>query len=219
MQDFLEPAVLLGLALLVAYWAWLYLFFARVRPSLMKRFSQRLAVEVAESHEILDAGVYNIKDRRAPVGKHATVWAIDALVTVTGTAGAAALLFVPAFLVAESGALLPLEAKLTGRGAAIDTVDETAWQRGARAATASATVSNRGSVALTACELRTAEYNARNGYLNGRSKSFDLAPGAAHRIELPLAAVHPPTADLVVPLRLDCANERYGAAKLRIVVR
>lgn len=219
MQDFLKPAVWLGVALLVAYWAWLYLFFARVRPWLMRRLAQRLAVDVAESHEILDAGTYNITGRRAPARKHAAVWLADAALTGAGTVGMAALLFVPAFLVAESGALLPLEAQLTGRGATLEVPRDVEWKLGAHAASASAIAANTGAVALAPCEVRTAEYNARHGYINGKSRSFDLAPGASQRVELPLSAIRPPSAGLSIPLRLDCANERYGAARLRIVVR
>ena len=124
------PAIALGLALLVAYWIWLWAFFAKVRPRIMKALGRRLDVKVAESVEFLDAGTYNVETEDAPIRKHGAVWGVDILVTVVGTVGVAAAIFVPAFLVADSGMLLPLEAKLTGRGATIAAPPESRWPAG-----------------------------------------------------------------------------------------
>ena len=152
------PAIALGVALLVAYWIWLWAFFAKVRPRIMKALGRRLDVKVAESVEFLDAGTYNVETEDAPIRKHGAVWGVDILVTVLGTVGVAAAIFVPAFLVADSGMLLPLEAKLTGRGATIAAPPESRWPAGNTRTTLDVAVTNSGRSDLARCRVRTADY-------------------------------------------------------------
>ncbi len=115
----MTPAVVLGVVLLAIYWAWVAFFFARVRPWLMARIGSRLGVRVRESMDILDAGTWATSGRGTTLPKSGLVMAADLAILLVGVVGVAALIFVPAFLLGESGALLPLEARLTGRGAEI----------------------------------------------------------------------------------------------------
>jgi len=107
----MTPAVVLGVVLLAIYWAWIALFFARVRPWLMARLGSRLGVRVRESLNPLDAGTWGASGRGASLPKSGIVMAADLAILLVGVVGVAALLFIPAFLVADSGALLPLEAR------------------------------------------------------------------------------------------------------------
>lgn len=213
------PAVALGLALLVAYWAWLWAFFAKVRPRIMDALGRRLRVKVAESTSLLDAGTYNVEDEDAPIRKHGAVWAADMAVTALGTVGVAAAIFVPAFVVAESGALLAWEAALTGRGATLAAPAEAAWPRDARAVALRVEARNTGREPLARCQVRTADYRASDGYLHGNSAFVDLPVGATRAVDLKLEATRPLAATTPVRLRLDCADERYAAATIELSPR
>lgn len=213
------PAVALGLALLIAYWAWLWAFFAKVRPRIMKALGRRLDVKVAESVEFLDAGTYNVETEGAPIRKHGAVWGVDLLVTVVGTVGVAAAIFVPAFLVAESGALLPLEATLTGRGATIAAPPESRWPAGSTRTTLDAAITNSGRSDLARCRLRTADYQARDGYLTGTSPFVDLPAGATRTLTLPLAAQRPLAGPTAVRIKLECAEEWFASASVVLAPR
>jgi len=100
----MSPSVVAGVVLLVLFWAWIGVFFARVRPSIMNAVGRRLRVKVEESTSFVDAGTYGVKGDRASLPKTGVVLLADFAVLFLGTVGVAALLFVPAFLVAESGA-------------------------------------------------------------------------------------------------------------------
>jgi hypothetical protein len=212
------PAIALGLALLVAYWIWLWAFFGKLRPRIMEALGRRLGVKVEESMSLLDAGTYNVTSEQAPLRKHGAVWSADVAVTVAGTVGVAALVFVPAFLVADSGALLPLEARVTGRGATLSVAQPVAWGKGAREATARLTMTNTGRLALARCQARTADYRARDGYLNGSSAFVDLPTGASREVDLPLDAVRAPTAPIEIRIELECANERMAVVWTRLIL-
>jgi len=213
------PAIALGLALLVMYWAWLWAFFARIRPRFMDALGRRLGVKVAESTGFIDAGTYNVETEDVPIRKHGAVWGADAVITVLGTVGVAAALFVPAFLVAESGALLPIEAKLTGRGARLDVPAEAAWPRDARSIVVRIDVRNTGREPLERCQVRTADYRASDGYLRGTTAYVDLPTSAARSLALPLEASRPLASRTPVRLRLDCADERHATATLALAPR
>jgi len=213
------PAIALGLVLLVAYWIWLWAFFAKVRPRIMKALGRRLDVKVAESVEFLDAGTYNVETEDAPIRKHGAVWGVDMLVTVLGTIGVAAAIFVPAFLVADSGMLLPLEAKLTGRGATITAPPESRWPAGGIRTEIAVAVTNTGRVDLARCRVRTADYRARDGYLNGASPAVDLPVGATRTLTLPLAAQRPLAAPTTVRIKLECAEEWFASASVDLAPR
>lgn len=213
------PAIALGVALLVGYWIWLWAFFAKVRPRIMKALGRRLDVKVAESVEFLDAGTYNVETEDAPIRKHGAVRGVDMLVTVLGTVGVAAAIFVPAFLVAESGALLPLEAKLTGRGATIAAPPESRWPAGNTRTTLDVAVTNSGRSDLARCRLRTADYRARDGYLTGNSPFVDLPVGATRALTLPLAAQRPLAGPTTVRIKLECADEWFASASVVLAPR
>lgn len=213
------PAIALGLGLLVAYWIWLWAFFAKVRPRIMDAVGRRLDVKVAESLEFLDAGTYDVEDEDAPVRKRGAVWLADLVVIAIGTVGVAAAVFVPAFLVAESGALLPLEARLTGRGATLSVRAEATWPASARGVALRVEARNTGREPLARCQVRTADYRASDGYLHGNSASFDLPAGATRAVDLKLEATRPLAARTLVRLRLDCSDERYAAASVALAPR
>lgn len=178
----MSPSVVAGVVLLVLFWAWIGVFFARVRPSIMNAVGRRLRVKVEESTSFVDAGTYGVKGDRASLPKTGVVLLADFAVLFLGTVGVAALLFVPAFLVAESGTLLPLEARLTGRGAALRVVDVVAMSPAAGRATLALDVENTGRETLVACIGGVDGYTARNGYLHGSSPAPTRCCGSADQV-------------------------------------
>ncbi|MCC7113198.1 MAG: hypothetical protein IT520_02320 [Burkholderiales bacterium] len=214
----LGPAVWLGLALLVGYWIWLWAFFRYVRPRIMEAAGRRLGVTVEESLRILDAGTYDTTGDAA-LGKRGAIWGLDLVVLLAGTVGVAALVFVPAFLVAESGALLPIESAITGRGATISPLPRADMPIAARKASIAVGVRNTGAKPLARCRLAVAQYTAANGYLTGRSPWFDLAPGEARDVAVELDASKPPAGEHRYPVKLECDNERLAVADGVLVVR
>jgi hypothetical protein len=212
-------AVVLGVALLVVYWAWIGVFFGRVRPRIMDGLGRRLDVRVRESTDVLDAGTYDTRSDRAPLRKKGVVYVVDLVVLLLGTVGAAALLFVPAFLVADSGTLLPLEAKLTGRGAELRVPEAVEMNAGDGKASLALDVRNTGRDALAGCIGGVDGYTSRNGYLHGVTARFDLAAGERRSVALALDATRPPAGERAFRVKLECANERLAVAEARLVVR
>ena len=218
-MSFPTPAVVIGIALLAAYWFWMWLFFGRIRPRIMDALGKQLRVDVHESLDPLDAGTYAIPDEHeAPLRKHGAVMAADAVVLLLGTVGVAALMFVPAFIVADSGALLRLEGRLTGRSLSLQPAPSASMRAATGRTLLQVEAANDGSTALARCQLRVADYRASNGYLNGNSPWFDLAPGERRTIALPLTAARPPAGTHAFGIKAECANERLavGEAVLQV---
>jgi len=215
----MSPAVALGVALLVLYWAWIGVFFGRVRPRIMEALGRRLDVRVRESTDVLDAGTYDTRSERAPLRKKGAIYVADLVVLLLGTVGVAALLFVPAFLVADSGALLPLETKLTGRGAELRVPGAAETTAGDGRATIALDVRNTGRDALAGCLGGVDGYTSRNGYLHGSTARFDLAVGERRSVTLALESMRPRPGEHAFRLKLECANERIAVADAKLVVR
>ena len=215
MQD-VTPLTVAGIALIAGYWVWLWAFFTHVRPKVMTRVGRRLQVKVRESHAILDAGTYEIEDEHAPLKKHGTVVLADFLLTITGTVGVAALVFIPAFLVAESGVLLPLEGSITGRRAAMRAPASVAMQ--GSSADVPIEIENTGRLALSRCMLATSGYSARSGYVHGRSPAFDLAPGATRTQKLELSAAKRVPGAHAIRVELECDAQRLAATSVALNV-
>ena len=215
----MTPAAVLGVVLLAIYWAWIALFFARVRPWLMARLGSRLDVRVRESLNLLDAGTWDASGRGATLPKSGVVMAADLAILLVGVVGVAALIFIPAILVADSGALLPLEARLAGRGAELR-VSGTAEMTSAHpVAPLAVEVANRGREPLRDCYAMVDGHSAQNGYLHGRSARFDLAVGERIRVPLALEAMRPPQGSHAFRLKIECANERLAVARATLRVR
>ena len=215
----MSPAVALGVALLVLYWAWIGVFFGRVRPRIMEALGRRLDVRVRESTDVLDAGTYDTRSDRAPLRKKGAIYVADLVVLLLGTVGVAALVFVPAFLVADSGALLPLETKLTGRGAELRVVDLARMTQGDGRATVALDVRNTGRDALAGCIGGVDGYTSRDGYLHGTTARFDLAAGERRAVTLALESLRPRTGEHDFRVKLECANERIAVARAKLSVR
>ena len=206
--DVFTPAVVAGIALLAAYGAWLWAFFSRVRPRVMAALGRRLKVEVSESTDVLDAGIYDIEEEGAPLRKTGAVYAADLSLLVAGTVGAAALVFVQAFLVSESGALLPIEGRLTGRGVALHVAGPATMTSGK--ARLEIVAVNVGRQALRECRAAVEDYTSRNGYLHGSSAWFDLAQGERRALDVALDAVKPPPGEHRLRVKVECAYERLA---------
>jgi len=212
------PTVALGLVVMGVYWAWLWAFFTHLRPRAMKAVGSRLRVKVAESARVLDAGTFDIEEEEAPVRKHAAVTMADMVLTTAGTVGVAALWFVPVFLVADSGALLPVESRLTGRGVVLEPIADTPMSTSKPAAVVNLSLRNSGVQPLASCQARVADYRAADGYLDGRSPFFALAPDEARTVAVPLAAVRPPPGVHHYRIKVECANERLAQGGARLSV-
>lgn len=215
----MTPAVVLGVALLAIYWAWIALFFHRVRPWLMAKIGSRWGVRVRESLNVLDAGTWDASGKGATLPKAGAVMAADFAILVAGVVGVAALIFVPAFILGESGALLPIEARLTGRGAELAVSGNAEMFASKGRARISIGARNTGREPLADCYALVDGYHARNGYLHGRSDRFDLAFGETRVVAMPLEAMRPPAGTHAFRLKLECANERLAVAPAALVVR
>ena len=213
------PGAWLGIALFAAYLAWLGAFFAFVRPRVMAALGRRLKVDVHESTDILDAGTYDIEGRGATLPKSGAVYAADLALLLVGTVGVAALVFVPAFIVAESGALLPLEGRITGRSVAVQVAGTATMRSASGKAKLDVEAINDGREDLRQCRAMVDGYTSRNGYLHGASEWFGLAPGARRAVEIALDAVEPPAGEHRFRVKVECANERLAVADARVIVR
>jgi hypothetical protein len=146
----------------------------------MRTVAGRLRTNVVESTDVLDAGTWSTDDE-APLAKTGAVFGADFVLLLLGTVGVAALVFIPAFIVAESGVLLPLESRMTGRGVTLRLQAPNAMPADNPKVSLAIEVDNGGRADLRACRALVDGYSARNGYLHGASPWFDLAAGRARR--------------------------------------
>jgi hypothetical protein len=192
-----------GAVVVILYIVWLIAFFQFVRPRLMARAGKQMNVRVKESLDPLDAGTYNTAGN-ASVQKSAAVQFLDIFVLLIGTVGVCALISIPAFFFGESGAPYRWESIILGTQADIVNLDITPLRNDR--ATVSATLENQGSANLLQCQVRSTDYSARNGYMNGSSAFFDLARGETRTIEFPLDAINPARGEYTVNFALECQN-------------
>ena len=214
----MTPGAWLGVALFAGYALWLFAFFQYVRPRAMRAVARRLRTKVVESTGLEDAGTWSTDDD-GPLARTGAVLAADFLLLLLGTVGVAALLFIPAFLVAESGVLLPFEGRMTGRSATLRLHPPNVMAADNPKVNLAIEVDNTGRVDLRACRARVDGYSARNGYLTGQSPSFDLAVGARVAAVVTLEAKRPPPGEHVVRVEVECDNERVAAATVRLTVQ
>lgn len=214
----LSPGAWLGIALFAGYATWLWAFFTHVRPRAMRALSRKLKVKVVESLDVEDAGTWSAGDD-APLAKTGAVLAADLALLLLGTVGVAAIVFVPAFLVAESGVLLPLEGRMTGRTVTLRVQPPSAMPADVGKAALPIEVDNTGHVDLRACRAQVDGYSARNGYLRGATPWFDLAAGARVAAVVRLEAMRPPRGDHEVRIEVECDNERLATGTVTLAVR
>ncbi|MCC6195012.1 MAG: hypothetical protein IT518_11140 [Burkholderiales bacterium] len=212
----LTPGAWLGIALFAAYAIWLWAFFTHLRPRLARALGRRLNVRVRESHDVVDAGTWDTDDE-APIRKTVAVLAVDLAVLLLGTVGVATLVFVPAFIVAESGVLLALEGRMTGRQVTLRAAGPATMQGGK--ASLVVEVANEGRGALAQCRATVEGYSARNGYLTGASPWFDLGAASRRSVTLVLDARRPPAGEHTIRVKVECANERLAVGDALVVVR
>jgi hypothetical protein len=212
------PGAWLGVALFAGYALWLFAFFQYVRPLLMRAVARRLRTRVVESTDVLDAGTWSTDDD-APLAKTGAVLGADFALLLLGTVGVAAVVFVPALLVAESGVLLPLESRMTGRAVTLRLHPPNAMAADDAKVPLSIEVDNGGSVDLRACRALVDGYSARNGYLHGASPWFDLAAGARVAAVVRLEAMRPPPGEHDVRIKVECDNERLAVEMVTLRVR
>jgi hypothetical protein len=172
-----------GIGVVLAYAVWSIAFFQVIRPRIMRRVGRALAVDVEESHGVLDAGTYDAAES-APVTKGLAVGVIDFVVLMLALPGVLAIVSISAFLIGDSGAAYRWEGALMGTGAPIGGVSAPDLQRGQ--SLASVQVANVGEQDARVCRVTVADYQARNGYLTGASQFFDLASHETRAVTLPL---------------------------------
>ncbi len=186
-MDQLGLVEIVGIIVVLCLISWQFVFFQFVRPRIMRRIGRRLSVEVQESAGPWDAGVYNAEES-APLGRTAAVAIADFLVTVLGTVGVFAAAGIPLFLLADSGLPNRWEGRLTGASVRIGDITVPVMED--RRAVASVVVRNESNGPMRDCRIDVTDYRARDGYLNGFSKAFDLEPGTTQSIELPLSVMN-----------------------------
>lgn len=194
---------LLGIALLIVYIVWLFAFFQFVRPRIMNGIGARMNVGVQESLDPLDAGTYNTVGK-VSLGKSAAVQLLDVALLLFGTVGACAILSIPSFLIAESGAPYRWEGALLGTQASIVAVQIEPMQNDMT--NVAVTIENEGNTPAAQCQLRTADYSAGNGYMNGSSALFDVSGHASQEVKFTLSALNAKPGEYTVNLSLECQN-------------
>ena len=214
----LTPGQWFGIALVAGYVVWLFVFFQYLRPRAMRTVAGRLRTKVVESTDVLDAGTWSTDDD-APLAKTGAVFGADFVLLLLGTVGVAALVFIPAFIVAESGVLLPLESRMTGRGVTISLHAPNAMPADNPKVSLAIEVDNGGRADLRACRALVDGYSARNGYLHGASPWFDLAAGARVAAVVKLEAMRPPRGEHDVRIKVECDNERLAVGAVTLTVR
>lgn len=205
-----------GIVVVLALVAWQIVFFQVVRPRIMARIGRRLNVGVHESTGPWDAGVYDTQEG-APVRKTASVAVIDLVVILVGVVGVIAAVTIPLFLLVESGLPSRWEGQLTGTSVRIGEI--TVPPMIDRKTTARVTVRNESRDAMRACRLDLAGYTARNGYLNGASNYFDLAPAASETVELALDVQKPVPGTHAFRVNLECSTRLKDSAGATVDVR
>ncbi len=204
-----------GALVVLVYIVWLVAFFQFFRARLMNYFARQMNVRVEESLDVLDAGTYNTVGDTSIV-KSGAVQLVDILVLLIGTVGVCALISIPAFLFGESGAPYRWESILLGTQASIITLQIEPLR--ADKARVVATIANQGNASASQCQVRTSEYSARNGYMNGSSALFDLARGETRVIEFTLDAVNPPRGEHALNFALECQNRMKDKLAARVQV-
>ena len=214
----MTPGQWLGIALFAGYVAWLFAFFQYLRPRAMRAVGRRLRTKVVESTDLVDGGTWSTDDD-APLAKIGAVSGADFVLLMLATVGVAALVFIPAFLVAESGVLLPLEGTMTGRSVTLRVQRPNVMPAGKPQLSLAIEVDNGGRTDLQACRAELAGYSARNGYMHGASPYFDLAAGARVAALVKVEALRAVPGDHEVRIEVECANERLAAAPVTLTVR
>ncbi len=214
----LTPGAWLGIALFSGYAIWLWAFFTYVRPRAMRAVARRLGTKVVESLEVEDAGTWSTEDG-APLAKTGAVMAADLALLLAGTVGVAALVFIPAFVVAESGVLLPLESRLTGRAVELRIGPPNAMAVETGKVVLPVEIDNRGASDLKACRAMVDGYSARNGYLHGTSPTFDLAAGARAASTVRIESQKPVRGEHEIHIKVECSNERLAVGTVKLTVR
>ncbi|MFO1312285.1 MAG: hypothetical protein U1F41_09500 [Burkholderiales bacterium] len=214
----LTPGAWLGIALFAGYAIWVWAFFTHVRPRAMRAVARRLRTRVAESLNVEDAGTWSTDDD-APLTKTGAVMAADLALLLAGTVGVAAAVFVPAFIVADSGALLPMESRITGRTVELGVGPANAMTADSPRVALPVQIDNKGASDLRACRAMVDGYTARNGYLHGTSPTFDLAPGARVATTVRVEVLKPVKGEHELRIKLECDNERLAVAKATLNVR
>jgi hypothetical protein len=212
------PGAWLGIALFAGYALWLFAFFQYLRPRAMRAVARRLRTKVVESTDALDAGTWSTDDD-APLARTGAVLGADVALLLLGTVGVAALVFIPAFMIGESGALLPVESRMTGRAVTLRLHPPSVMPSGDPRATLPVEVDNGGRSDLRACRALVDGYGARDGYLHGASPWFDLAAGARVAAVVRLEATRPPRGEHDVRIKVECDNERLAVETVRLTVR
>ncbi len=204
-----------GALVVILYIVWLIAFFQFFRSRVMNYFAERMNVRVRESLDVLDAGTYNTVGD-VPLVKSGAVQILDMLILLIGTVGVCALISIPAFLFGESGAPYRWESILLGTPASIINLQVEPLRDDE--ANVAATIANQGNVNASQCQVRTSDYSARNGYMNGSSALFDLARGETRVIEFTLDAVNPPRGEYAVNFALECQNRLKEKITARVQV-
>jgi hypothetical protein len=192
-----------GIVIAVSYIVWLIVFFQLVRPWLMERAGRRLGVEVHESLDALDGGTYTTKED-VPLAKSGAVVLMDFAGLMLGTVGMAAAVFIPAFLIAESGAPYRWEGALTNARVSLTAIEVGPMRNGN--STARVRVVNEGEQDHGQCRIDVGEYTARNGYLHGASSYFDIAANTEQLVDVKLDALKSVLGTHQFSLRLECQN-------------
>jgi hypothetical protein len=141
----------------------------------------------------------------------------DLVVILIGVAGVIGAVTIPLFLLAESGLPFRWEGQLTGTAVRIG--DIVVPPMIDRKTTARVTVRNEARDAMRACVLDIAGYTARNGYLRGASKDFDLGPAASVIVDLPLEVQSRVPGTHAFRVNVECGMRLKDSARGAVEIR
>lgn len=204
-----------GIVIVLALIAWQVVFFQFVRPRIMARIGRRLNVGVQESVGAWDAGVYDAQEG-APLRKGLSVIVADFIVIMVGVPGVLGGAAIALFLLAESGLPSRWEGQLTGTSILIGEIVVPPMID--RKSSARVTVRNDSRVTMPACRLDLTGYTARNGYLNGASNYFDLAPATSETVDLKLEVMKPVPGMHRFRINLECGERLKDSATATVDV-
>jgi hypothetical protein len=218
-MDQIGPVEIIGAILFLGYIAWLVGFFSIIRPRLMQAIGRRLGVRVAESTNLEDSGSFIAVGKKATGTTKLLISTLDMGILLLATIGVCGVAGTSVFFLDERGVLADLHANLTGYRIVLDIPAQLSMSRSEQQLRLNLSVRNIGEHPVTGCVVGTADYSARNGYVSGRTTSFDLAVGAQQAMQLELSARNPTVGTFPLRIEIECQGRTLRITQTTLTIR